>query len=72
MGYSSLVHYPRVNWSLDKSRDRGLEVSPSNDSESHSVLGKGIHRWVEGWSIDMVRLVNVRTVGSSPSLCVVR
>lgn len=68
----SLVHYPRASWSFDKNRDQVLEVSLLNDTESHSGLVMDIHIVAEGLSIDMVRWVNVRIVGSSPSLCVVR
>lgn len=72
-GCSSLVHYPRASWSFDMNRDQVLGENLLNDIESHSQLEKDIHKFVESLrSIDMVRLVNVRIEGSSPSLCVMR
>lgn len=66
---SSLDRSPRWTQTLDMNRVRVLVMSLLNDTESHSVQVTDIHRAAENSScMDMVRLVSVRIVGSTPSL----
>lgn len=73
MECSSLDHCQRANMTFDIDRGRVLVTNPWNDSENHSGQVMDIHRVAEdSRCMNMVRLVNDRTVGSTPSLCMVR
>lgn len=73
MECSSLDHCQRANMTFDIDRGRVLATNPWNDSENHSGQVMDIHRVAEdSRCMHTVRLVNDPTVGSTPSLCMVR